>query len=454
MFITKKHLSRRTFLRGASGVAVALPLLDAMIPALTAQSKTAAAPQMRFGAVYFPQGSVSLPTAPIELWHPAGTGEAFEFTPVLKPFEPFREQITVLSGLSRTGSSGSHLLASSMWLNAVPPLSRETSSFKQDTTIDQRIAAKIGQDTPFPSFELGIDDFAGNSGGAATCGGEGFSCLYWSTISWRNPTTPLPLENNPRVLFERIFGSPGTVAQRLARLENHRSILDDFVQDSTKLKGALGARDRVRLDQYMENIREVERRIQNTAAKTHLQTEGAAYMPDAPAGIPDSYDEHVKLQFDIQALAFQGDMTRVFTMMMLHEGQDLAYPACGVLDGDHSLSHHGNVPGNMARRALVNTYHNELMAYFLDKLKKTPDGDGTLLDHTMVLYGSGMGNGNVHDHTNLPLIVAGAKTFGVKGNRRVLYTKETPMANLLVGLVNKAGLNVDKIADSTGSVDL
>ena len=436
---------------------MALPLLDAMVPALTAQSKTAAKPQLRFGAVYFPQGSVCLPSAPKEMWHPAGIGENFEFTPVLKPFEPFRDQVTVISGLARTGSSGSHLLASCMWLNGTPPLSRETSSFRQDTTIDQRIAAKIGQDTPFPSFELGIDDFAGNAGGAATCGGEGFSCLYWSTIAWRTPTTPLPLENNPRVLFERVFGAPGTVAQRLARLENHRSILDDFTRESAKLKGVLGSRDKVRLDQYMENIREVERRIQNAVAKTQSQVEGGnTYMRDAPAGIPDNYDEHVKLQFDIQALAFQGDMTRVFTMMMLHEGQDIAYPAIGVLDGDHSLSHHGNIPANMDRRALVNTYHNQLMAHFMDKLKETPDGDGTLLDHTLILYGSGMGNGNIHDHTNLPLVVMGAKSFGVKGNRRVYYPaeKETSMTNLLVSLCNKAGLEVDKIADSTGAVDL
>ncbi len=452
MFITKKSLPRRKFLRDLAGATMALPLLDAMIPALTAQSKTAAKPQYRFGAIYFPAGTVSLPSAPLEMWHPKGVGTDFEFTIPTKPFESLRDQITLLSGLSRDGVSGSHMLASSMWLNSTPPANHDTSVFRTDTTIDQRIAAKIGQDTPFPSLELAIEYEAGNAGGAGSCGGEGYSCIYWSTISWRTPTTPLPTENNPRVLFERLFGSAGTVEERLDRIENHRSILDTFSRETTKLKGILGPRDRARLDDYLENIREVERRIQNAAAKT--KENGAQHIPNAPAGVPDSYDEHVQIMFDLQHLAFQGDFTRVFTLMMLHEGSDIALPACGVLDGHHITSHHGNDPKNMARRIKINAYHSQQVAYFLKKLQSTPDGDGTLLDHTVTLYGSGMGNGNVHDHTNLPMVVAGGKSFGVKGGRHVASPNGTPIANLLLSLGDTAGLNIEKIDNSTGRVDL
>jgi hypothetical protein len=449
MFITRKYIPRRKFLRGIMGASVALPLLDAMVPALTAQSKTAAKPQLRFGAVYFPNGTVAGPTAP-EMWHPKGVGADFEFTTPIKPFEPFRDQITVISGLARQGQSGSHLMASAMWLNSTPPASHDTSNFRQDTTIDQRIATRIGQDTPFPSLELATEDMSAATG---ACDG-GYSCIYQHTLAWRTPTTPLPTENNPRVLFERIVGAPGTVEERLARFEDHRSILDSVMQDAFKLKGVLGTRDRVRLDEYLENIREIERQIQNASAKAKEQVSGNAYMPDAPAGIPDSYDEHAKLLFDLQALAFQGDITRVFTFLLVYEGTDMAYPACGVLDGDHTCSHHNNDPANMARRLKINAYHSSLMAYFLEKLRSTPDGNGTLLDHSLLLFGGGMGNGNIHDHTNLPLLVAGAKRFGVKGGRHVSHTTETPMANLLLALGDKAGLEIPSLANSNGRVDL
>jgi len=339
-----------------------------------------------------------------------------------------------------------------MWLNSTAPFSHDTATLREDTTIDQRIAAKIGQDTPLPSLELAIEGEVMNAGGAGSCGNEGYSCIYWSTISWRNPTTPLPTENNPRVLFERLFGTSNTVAERLVKLDDHRSLLDSFSQRAAALKGVLGPRDKSRLDDYLENIREVERRIQNAWNRAHET--GDSHLPDAPAGMPDSYDEHVKLMFDLQALAFQGDATRVFTFMMNHEGSEMAYPAIGVLDGDHTVSHHANLPVNIERRLKINRYHTELYAYFLNKLKNTPDGDGTLLDHTLTLFGSGMGNGNIHDHTNLPLVVAGAKSFGVKGGRHTTHRNGTPFANLLVAMGEKAGLNLERIDNSNGRVDL
>jgi hypothetical protein len=453
MFITKKHLNRRTFLRGASGAMIALPLLDAMVPALTAQTKTVAKPQFRFGAVYWPAGTSTGPSAP-EMWRPKVIGTDFEFTVPTKPFEPFRDQVTLVGGLDANRPSGSHMLASCMWLNSTPPYSHDTANFREDTTLDQRIAAKIGQDTPLPSLELAVEGEVMNAGGAGSCGTEGYSCIYWSTIAWRTPTSPLPTENNPRVLFERLFGSASTTAERLQRLEEHRSILDSFRQRAASMKAVLGTRDRARLDDYLDNIREVERRVQNASARAEQQSGESSYMPDAPAGMPDSYDEHVKIMFDLQTLAFQGDFTRVFTFMMNHEGSEMAYPGAGVLDGDHTVSHHANQPINIERRLKINRYHSELMAYFLDKLKKTPDGDGNLLDHTVMLYGSGMGNGNIHDHTNLPLAVLGGKAFGVKGGRHLDHPSGTPYANLLVTLGEKAGLDIEKMDNSNGKVDL
>jgi hypothetical protein len=453
MFITKKHLPRRAFLHGMAGTSLGLPLLDAMVPALTAQTRTAAAPQFRFGAIYWPADTATGPSAP-EMWQPEAAGTDFEFTVPTKPLEPFREYVTMLGGLDANRPSGSHMLASCMWLNSTAPFSHDTVTFREDTTIDQRIAANIGQDTPVSSLELAIEGEVMNAGGAGSCGNEGYSCVYWSTISWRTPTTPLPTENNPRVLFERLFGTAPTVAERLARLEEHRSILDSFSKRVSALKTVLGPRDRSRLDDYLENIREVERRLQNTSARARQQVGQDSYIPDAPAGLPDSYDEHVKLMFDLQTLAFQGDFTRVFTFMMNHEGSEMAYPAIGVLDGDHTVSHHANLAANIERRLKVNRYHTELFAYFLNKLKKTPDGDGTLLDHTLMLYGSGMGNGNIHDHTNLPLVVAGGKSFGVRGGRHLVSPSGTPFANLLVTLGEKAGLRLERIDNSNGTVDL
>jgi len=436
-----------------AGATLALPLLDAMVPALTAQTKTAAAPQFRFGAVYWPAGTATSPSAP-EHWQPKGVGTDFEFSVPTQPLASLRENVVLLGGLDANRPSGSHMLASCMWLNSTAPFSHDTVTFREDTTIDQRIAAKIGQDTPLPSLELATEGEVMNAGGAGSCGNEGYSCVYWSTISWRTPTTPLPTENNPRVLFERLFGTATTVAERMQRLEEHRSILDSFSKRATALKTVLGSRDRSRLDDYLENIREVERRVQNAEKRAQEQAGETSYMPDAPAGMPDSYDEHVKLMFDLQTLAFQGDFTRVFTFMMNHEGSEMAYPVIGVLDGDHTVSHHANLPANIERRLKINRYHTELFAYFLNKLKSTPDGDGTLLDHTLMLYGSGMGNGNIHDHTNLPLVVAGGQGFGVKGGRHLVHKEGTPFANLLVTFGAKAGLDLDHIDNSNGTVDL
>ncbi len=442
MFVPRKHLSSRTLLRSA-GVGISLPLLDAMIPALTAQSKTAAA-QLRLGCVYVPNGMFP------KNWTPAQAGTEFEFTPLMKPLEPFREQVTVISGLAQKDVGTAHLTASSMWLNGVGPQSLDAANLREDTTMDQIIAAKIGADSALPSVELAIEDTSQKIGECDS----GYSCLYMSTLSWRSPTQPLPTEVNPRIVFDRLFGEAGTVEQRLARLRYKRSILDSVTQEAGKIKGLLGAGDKVRLDEYIENIREVEKRIQRAEVQTERQAGSQSELPAPPVGIPQTYDEHAKILFDLMHLAYQGDITRVFTFMLAVEGSDLNYPQIGVSEGHHFLSHHGGNADSLKKYGQINTYHNSLFAYFLDKLKNTKDGDGTLLDHSMLLFGSGMGDGNVHQRQQLPLVVAGGATGKLKGGRHIACAPRTPMPNLLLSLMDKADIIMDKIGDSNGRVDL
>lgn len=430
-FIAKKHLSRRTVLRGL-GVSVALPLLDSMVPA-----QTPAKPALtRYGFIYIPHGKI------MNKWTPATTGAGFEFTPILKPLEPLRDHMVVVSGLSERGTDGGHSLSPSQWLTGVMPKHTDAEDIEAAKTIDQLIADKIGQDTQFPSLELATEDLTGLVG---ACEG-GYSCSYMNTISWKTPTTPLPMEVNPRVLFERMFGGGGSLEHRLARMEEDASILDSITQRVSHLESGLGARDRARLGEYLDNVREIERRIH----RAEKQSTSSLAVPDAPLGVPDSFDEHAKLMFDLLALAYQANLTRVFTFMMARELSGRTYPQIGVPDPHHAVSHHQNDPATIVKHEKINTYHVQLLAGFIDKLRKTPDGDGSLLDHSLIVYGSGMGNGNVHSHDPLPALAFSQ----VKGGRHVVTGEHIPVANLMLTVGQKAGLNMETFGNSTTTVDL
>jgi len=445
--VTKKHLSRRTLLQGI-GTAISLPLLDSMIPALTAQTKTAANVVPRAGFIYVPHGAV------MDKWTPVGTGADFEFGPILSPLAKHRDNVIVLSNLCHhqaeaLGDGGAdHSRATATWLNGVHAKKTEGEDVRAGTTVDQMAAEKIGQETRFPSLEIATEDMTGLIGACDV----GYSCAYMNTISWRTPTTPLPMEINPRVVFERLFGGDGATAeQRAARLKDNLSLLDGIAQSAKDLSKTLDARDKVRLSDYLENVREIERRIEQ-AEKKHSDSEIAA--PDTPAGVPDSYEEHVKLLYDLWAIAFQGDITRVTTFMMARELSTRTYPQIGVPDGHHPVSHHQNVPERMDQHAKINTYHIGLFAGFLDKLRNTPDGNGNLLDHSMILYGSGMSNGNVHSHDILPALIAGGAAGRMKGNLHVKAPLMTPLSNLLVAMLDKAGIAADRLGDSSGRIDI
>ncbi len=442
MIITKMALPRRTFLRGL-GATVALPLLDAMAPALTALSKTAAAPVKRLGFIYLPNGAV------MQTWTPKGTGNDLKLSPTLRPLAPFHDQTLVYTRLAHGQAeplgdgNGEHSRASSVWLNGVHPKHTEGADVRAGVTADQVAAASIGADTPLPSLELAIDlDFL-----VGNCE-NGYSCVYMNTVAWRTPTTPLPMENNPRVVFERLFGDGGTRDERLAELRKDRSILDSVTDDLAHLERDLGAADRRRLDQYLDAVRAVERRIRLSEAQ------GAdAALPDdldRPAGIPDSYEDHVRLMYDLIALAFQADITRVFTFMVGRELGGRPYPQIGVPDPHHGLSHHRNDPEKLAKLSTINRHHVALFTHLLGRLQDAPDGDGTLLDRSMVLYGAGLGDSNDHLHYDLPVLTVGGKAAGMRGGRHLRYPKDTPMTNLLVSMLYKAGVPAEKLGDSTG----
>ena len=437
-FVSKKHLSRRTLLRGA-GAAIALPLLDSMVPAQTPLARTAAKPVLRAGFVYVPHGAI------LAQWTPVGDGKGFQFSRILRPLEPFRDCVNVVSGCAINAENG-HAISNSMWLNGVKPA--HGTEIRSGTTADQLIAAKIGQETTFPSLELATEDHSAELG---SCGGD-YACAYMNTISWRNPTTPNPMELNPRVVFERLFGGDGaTAADRAARMKANLSLLDGVNASARELSKQLDSRDRARLTDYLDNVREIERRI-SQAEKKSSESELAA--PDTPAGVPDSFEEHAKLMFDLWALAFQGDITRVTTFMMARELSTRTYPQIGVSEGHHPVSHHQNLPEQIEKHAKINTYHISLFAGFLDKLRKTPDGQGNLLDHSMILYGSGMSNGNIHSHDILPAVIAGGAAGRLEGDRHIKAPLRTPLANLLVGMLDRAGVNTDRLGDSRGRIDL
>jgi Protein of unknown function (DUF1552) len=438
MFITRKHVARRTVLRGI-GATIALPLLDSMIPARTLLARTAANGASRLGFVYVPHGAVMAD------WTPAVEGAGFEFTRILKPLEPFRDHVNVVSGLGHRAADTTavHSLSPTTWLSGVRPKPTQGVDAYAGVTADQIAAQRIGQETMLPSMELATEDHSGLIG---ACDRD-YGCIYMNTLSWRTPTSPLPMEINPRKVFERMFGQGGSVEARLARTRQDRSILDAITAQAADLQRTLGPNDRATVDQYLENVREIERRVL-MAGGGDVASE--VVLPATPAGIPFSYEEHMKLMYDLLALAYQADLTRVFSFMVAREVSNRTYPQVGVPDGHHAISHHQNRPEKLEKNVRIQTYHAGLFAYFLEKLRSTPDGDGSLLDHSTILYGSNMSNSNAHDHFPLPNLVVGGATGRLKGGRHLKYPDRTPMANLLVTLLDKAGVEVDNLGDATG----
>jgi hypothetical protein len=437
MFITKMSLPRRTFLRGM-GATLALPLLDAMLPAMSAG---AAGGTTRYGFLYVPHGVI------LDDFTPKTEGADFEFLPIMKPVEPFRRHLTVVSNLAGPPDGGSgHVGAAASWLSGTSAKKTEAEDVRLGTTVDQVLAKQLGQDTMFPSLELATEDVSGLIG---SCD-YGFSCTYLNTICWSTPTTPLPMEINPRVVFERMFGDAKSKTRRLANMRADRSILDSIMEDASRLTHGLGATDRTRVGAYFDNIREIERRIQTAEAQaaTTITAE-----PDKPIGVPDLYDDHVSLLLDLMTVAYQANITRVSTLMLGRELTNRTYPQVGVPEPHHAVSHHGNNPATIAKHAKINTYHMTLLAKFLGKLDNTPDGDGSLLDHSMIVYGSGMANGNLHSHNPLWLVLAGGAN-GLRGNRHIRAADKTPLGNALVGIAAKAGINVDQIGLSDGRFEI
>ncbi|HKE83498.1 MAG TPA: DUF1552 domain-containing protein [Vicinamibacterales bacterium] len=438
MFITKTSLSRRAVLRGM-GATLALPLLDAMVPAMTATVNTAAAPTRRFGAVFVPMGERP------SHWTPSTTGVGFEFSAILKPIESFRDQVIVVSNMDRP-LAGTHAVSTGTWLTGSAPKRTEAEDFVAGTSLDQIIAGKIGSDTVFPSLEIGTEDFTGYVGACDV----GYSCAYMNTIAWKTPTTPMPMETNPRVVFERMFGRPGSTAERVTRMRQNRSILDSVTGDVAQLERGLGARDRVRLDQYLDHVREIEGRIQR--AEKQATTE--INVPVAPVGVPDSWEEHATVMFDLMALAYEADLTRVFTFMLNREASQLVFPNLGFNEPWHHVSHHGNEAEKLALLVKLNTYQIGIFGKFLERLRNTPDGDGTLLDHSAILWGSGMSDSNTHSPLDVPYLMVGSAAGAFKGNRHIAAPKGTQLANVMLTVAQKYGAEIDKFGVSTGALEL
>jgi Protein of unknown function (DUF1552) len=440
MIITKKSLPRRTFLQGM-GASLALPLLDAMVPSMTALAATPASPVRRLGFVYMPMG------CDIARWTPpGGEGRLTELSPALQSLGPVMDQLTVLTNLElKNAYPGTHATSNAAFLSAAKAKWTESTDYHLGTTVDQIAAKQIGQATVLPSLELAMDLLQT----VGQCD-NGYACVYQNNLSWSSPTTPLPAEAHPRIVFERLFGEGGSAADRGAALRRRASLLDWVTEDMSRLQRMLGAGDRARVSEYLDTVREVERRIQKAEAET---AENQLPDLDRPIGVPASYADHARLMFDLQVLALQGDVTRVITFQLARETSTRTYGEIGVSDPHHPLTHHGNDPEKVARMAKINAFHVSLYAYFLEKLKSTPDGDGSLLDHGLYVYGSGMGNPNVHDHVNLPILVGGGAAGKVKGARHIKYAEPTPLANLHLTLLEKVGVRLDAFADSQGKVD-
>jgi hypothetical protein len=438
MIITKKALPRRTFLRGV-GTALALPLLDAMVPSMTALAATPANPVRRLGFVYIPMG------AHIPQWTPPGSNNLTELSPILRSLAPVVDHITAITNLElKNAYPGTHATSNAAFLSAATAKWTESSDYQLGTTVDQVAAQHIGSETRLPSLELAMD--------LLTTVGQcdnGYACVYQNNLSWSSPTTPLPAEAHPRIAFERLFGDGGSAADRRTELRKNASLLDWMSQDISRLQRKLGPSDRTKVSQYLDTVREVERRIQKAESAT-----ADSHLPDLdrPVGVPASYADHARLMFDLQVLALQGDVTRVITFQLARETSTRTYPEIGVSDPHHPLTHNGGNPEKLSKVALINAFHVSLFAGFLEKLKATPDGDGSLLDHSIYLYGSGMGNPDVHDHVNLPILVAGGGAGKMKGGRHIRYAEPTPLANLHLTLLDKVGVRLDSFADSQGKV--
>ena len=443
MIVTRKSLERRTFLRGI-GVTLALPFLDAMVPAFS--KAAASAPVRRLGFYYIPNGAI------MDHWTPAADGTAFEMTPILEPLAAHRDQLTILTGLGHRNAdnfgdgNGDHSRATPTWLSGMHPKRTEGADVQAGTTADQVAAKELGKYTQLASLEMGMDAnyLVGNCE-------NGYSCVYMNTISWRTPTTPNPVENNPRVIFERMFGDGGTTGQRLDQMRRDRSIIDSAASEIASLQETLGPGDRSRVNEYFDAVRELERRIQRSEEQS---AKIAVPLPDRPAGIPENYEEHLQMMFDLQTLAWQGDITRVISFMMGRELSQRVYPVIGVTDAHHGLTHHQGNQEKIAKVIKINTYHMKMFGRFLDKLKKTPDGEGSLLDHSMILYGGGISDGNLHNHSPLPALLAGGGAGQLKGGRHLRYPDHTPMSNLLLAMLDKSGVPIDQFGDSTGKLKL
>ncbi|HLQ79073.1 MAG TPA: DUF1552 domain-containing protein [Terriglobia bacterium] len=436
MFITKKALSRRTFLRGA-GATVALPFLDAMVPALSAQGVKSTP---RLGFIYIANGVIQ------SQWNPETVGAGFALPPTLKPLSAMRDQINVISGLAHSQAdtfgdgTGDHPRASAAWLTGVHAFDRTQPGIevRLATTADQIAARVLGKGTQVPSLELTVDF---PTQGSCDSG----DCFYVNTVSWRNETTPNPAETHPRVVFERLFGDGGSAAQRMARMKSAGSILDSISEEVSSLSKSLGRGDRTKLNEYMDSVREIEQHIQNT------ETQGAhsIELPDRPVDVPDSFDEYTKMMLDLVALGYQADVTRVFSMIFARELSTRTFSNIGVPDQHHAVSHHRNDPALITKKAKIDIYHVQLLNHFLTRLQNTPDGDGSLLDHSLILYGGGMGDGNLHRHFDLPTLTAGKLGGKFKTGHHHAFPDKTPMTNLLLTILDKAGVHIDKLGDST-----
>lgn len=444
MVITKMALPRRTFLRGL-GVSLALPLLDSMVPALTALAQTPAKPVRRLGFVYVPNG------AAMANWQPAGEGALTELSRTLMPLEPYKNQVIVPVGLTQKQAesfgdgNGEHSRAGTVFLSGVHPKHTEGADVRNGITADQIAAMHLGQETPLRSLEMAMEQtyLIGNCD-------NGYSCAYTNSISWRTATDPNPMETNPRIIFQRLFGDGGSAAERLAQVREDRSILDRLTGDIARLQTKLGASDRLAVSDYVDSVRELERRIQVAERQAG---ESPIQLPERPVGAPESYQEHAKLMFGLAALAFQADITRVFTFSLGKEQTNRAFPEIGVNEAYHGVSHHQNDPAKLEKQHKVNTYHISLTAHLLDKLKNTAEGDGTLLDHSLILHGGGISNSDQHSHVDLPLVVIGG-AGGLKGGKVLRHPVDTPMNNLLVSLLDRVGVPAEKFGDATGRLNL
>lgn len=441
MFITKKSLPRRVFLQGL-GTTMALPFLESMVPAFTALAQSKAKPPLRFGAVYFPNG------ATMAHWMPPATGGTLAITPILSPLEAYRDRMTVIGNLSRAGglTVTDHAVSSAGWLSGVVAKQTEAEDISLGITIDQVLAKQIGQETPLPSLEFATEDFSGYVGGCV----PGYSCTYMNTISWAGETAPLPMEINPRVAFERMFGRAGTPAQRAARMRENRSILDSITDEARALQGRVAPQDRARIGDYLENVREIERRIQQAEAKNATDVTAV----NAPVGVPSTFEDHAAMMFDLLAVAYQADLTRIFTFMMGREASQRTYPVLDIAQPHHDVSHHGNVPDKMALHAKINAHYAQLFAGFIEKLRTSPDGDGSVLDHSLIAFGAGMSDGQAHSAYPLPLATVGGANGQIKGNRFIVAPEWSPVANLWLTVAGMFGSPLERFGESTARLEL